>query len=645
VTVRGRGPGYRRRHTSSGTGTHLATGTRLATGIVTRLATGIVTPSGSDSRRSTKPAAVLLAAAVVATVLAGCSAPAPSSTAMTLVPVTGGSITVGIDQPPQGCNPSTPSGDSWADQFVLEPVLPSAFVVSNTGQPVGNGEVVSSAELINAPPTSPQTVQYTINPKAVWSDGVPVTASDFVYAWQQQRGATGNAANISGYRDITSVTGSNGGRTVTVVFATPFTDWRLLFSDLMPAHVMERVGWDPDCSTIDPTIDLSAGPFMVHAVDPGHEVQLVRNPRWWGPPASVQHLNIRIATGPAQLSSWLGSGAIAVAEPSSFGQGFLAGLSSRPTLSTTVGLSSTFLQLEFSMTGPDTALTAVRQAIAHAIDRQALIDDTVGWADSSIVPATSHIWSQAQGQFPGGNTSPNLPNALDAGNQPTTTTTTTPTPNAASPFPSGATPADTDRLLSSAGYTLTPAGQWLTPEGTPLTLRLAADMGDGWAAETVDPLVKQLEHSGFTVRVLPEPTATTTGMALAGGLADLALLPMASTPYNSQTIAWYTTLLGLPGKNGSEDWSNFDSPALENLLTRAVRQLNPVTGAPYYQQADQLLWSEMVALPLFDEPSLLATSDSVSGVGPNTNGPGLLWYPVTWQVQSLEPVKSTTPTS
>ena len=96
-------------------------------------------------------------------------------------------------------------------------------------------------ESVEATSTSPLTIQYVINPKAVWSDGVPVTADDFIYAWQSQRGdgidvdgQPDQVASTLGYRDVASVTGSNGGRTVTVVFATPFADWRVLFDHMVP---------------------------------------------------------------------------------------------------------------------------------------------------------------------------------------------------------------------------------------------------------------------------------------------------------------------------------------------------------------------------------------------------------------------------
>src|SRR4029077_1392289 len=96
----------------------------------------------------------------------------------------------------------------------------------------------------------PQTVVYQIDPRAVWSDGVPINAGDFAYAWDSQKGggtdldgSPNSVATTLGYRDIASLTGSNQGRTVTVVFRTPFADWPSLFDDLLPAHIADQVGW------------------------------------------------------------------------------------------------------------------------------------------------------------------------------------------------------------------------------------------------------------------------------------------------------------------------------------------------------------------------------------------------------------------
>ena len=365
----------------------------------------------------------------VAVLTAACtSTTAGGTTSATTVPWvvgTGGTLTVGIDVAPTGCNPDVAAGDTWADRFVLAPVLPSAWQVNGKDQPAYDSSVIGAAELHS---TTPQTVVYTINPKAVWSDGKPITAADFIYTWRAQRGAggplgvatpsgsngatttsptagaaamtplpasavtaaatstptpaaptpgpvgpttlpgaTGTTGTLMGYRQIKSVTGSNHGRTVTVVFSTPYADWQALFDDLLPAHVLDKTGWTPACSTVTPSIDLSGGPYLISKVVPGKEVVLSHNPRWWEQRPNLDRIVIETASSPGQLASWLASGKIQVALPSSFDQQFLERVASSPRLQSQTSQSTTFLQLEFSTTGPDTAFLPVRQAIAQQV--------------------------------------------------------------------------------------------------------------------------------------------------------------------------------------------------------------------------------------------------------------------------------------
>ncbi len=76
-------------------------------------------------------------------------------------------------------------------------------------------------------------------------------------------GRPDSVASTLGYRDIDSLTGSNGGKTVTVVFHTPFADWASLFDDLLPAHIAETVGWNHGFDHFDPAVLVSGGPWQV----------------------------------------------------------------------------------------------------------------------------------------------------------------------------------------------------------------------------------------------------------------------------------------------------------------------------------------------------------------------------------------------
>ncbi len=124
-----------------------------------------------------------------------------------LVPPAGGSTAVDLDKAWSGFNPNTPAGAGSSTPTLLSSVLPSAYVISPKLVPEVNTDLLTSVETISP---SPLTIQYVINPKAVWSDGVPVSADDFMYAWhvpagrrhrrQRPTGPGGLDAGLSGCR-------------------------------------------------------------------------------------------------------------------------------------------------------------------------------------------------------------------------------------------------------------------------------------------------------------------------------------------------------------------------------------------------------------------------------------------------------------
>ena len=266
---------------------------------------------------------------MLAVLASGCGGGTKGGTTVTYIGVAGGAISFGTTESPTGCNPHTPSGATPGTETALAGVLPSPFVVNEAGAPAPNLDLVVSAELVSP---KPETIVYTLNPRATWSDGVPITAADFKYAWEQQ-GKPGlpptDVASIAGYRDIASVTGSDGGHTVTVVFGTPFADWKMLFGDLLPAHVMEKVGWNPACTTVNPAIDLSGGPYKIAAVGV-RSITLVQNPRWWGTPSNNRSVTVRMADSTAQLAQWMSSGYVQVAEAWAPTRQFLAEMTGLP---------------------------------------------------------------------------------------------------------------------------------------------------------------------------------------------------------------------------------------------------------------------------------------------------------------------------
>jgi peptide/nickel transport system substrate-binding protein len=565
-------------------------------------------------------------------------------TTVTYVGVAGGTISYGMTQAPTGCNPNTPSGDTPGTQTVLAGVLPSPFVpnvVSADGTPTPNSELIESAEPISI---SPQTIVYTLNPKAVWSDGVPISAADFKYAWEQQRGdpnvPADEVSSIAGYRDIASVTGSNGGHTVTVKFKTTFADWQMLFANLVPAHVMEKVGWNPTCSSVDPAIDLSGGPFKISAVAP-QTITLVQNPKWWETPANARSIVIHIASSTAQLAQWMASGYVQVAQPTTVTQPFLTQMTGLPGAQSEVDPSATLLQLDMASSPESDLSPDLRVAIALIINRQDLVNQQASWAVPGIAPGNSHLTVQGQPNYkpvPTGAATTTIP-------VPTSSTSTTVVGAGGSVnFPVTPVPTQAASFIAMSGLERTPGDPYYhSAFGAPFALHMVYDSSDPWATSAAPTIRAELAAAGLDTTLLPVVGAAQTGQVLAAGFADLAVLPVTFTPYMSQALSWYTTSLGPAGKNGSQDWTGFSSSQFDQLVDTASQQLNPDTAAGYYTKADTLLWDEMVSLPLFAEPAVLVWSRTIGGVTAMPQSTSLLWFAQLWAVRAPESTNNTTP--
>ncbi len=524
-----------------------------------------------------------------------------------LVAATGGAVTVALDQPWSGFNPNTPAGASSSTPALLASVLPSAYVIDSNAVPTVNGNLLTSVEVTS---TSPLTIQYVISPNAVWSDGVPVTADDFIYAWQSQRGdgvdidgQPDQIASTLGYRDVASITPSHNGKTATVVFSTPYTDWRVMFDHMVPAHIARRVGWNTGFDHFDPTVDISAGPMMLQSVSTKGVAVLVRNPKWWGTPAIVHRITLTVAPNQAGWMSELARSSRSVVEVDSFGLQSLDAVSSLPNTQSTVKASPDLLQLNFNVTSPVAMHQAARQAIGHVIDRSALLDRVFGSLDPALVVNQDHLAVASQ---------PNYQQSSAAGEY--------------------ATPdlATTSRLLKSIGFHQDDAGDYVDANGRQLTLRMAVETGNPWIASVATLISAQLRAAGIAVVV--QPVSGILGMenAAAANSYDMALVTVVASPFQSVTAAWYTDDLGPSNSFGTQNWSRMADPQVDSLFMQASQALNPVSGQTIYGQIDDQLWDQMISLPLFQDPTLVANGVQVGNLQYSASEDGVLWNAAVW---------------
>ena len=129
-----------------------------------------------------------------------------------------------------------------------------------------------------------RSIYYKINPNARWSDGIPVTADDFVFSVQFHRSEeivgpwynnyyTERIRDVKKYDDLTfGIQGAD---------AKPQEEMHYFYGiGPRPAHFhrmsnnwVQEYNWKPDPTT---------GPYHIGEVDKGNYIDLVRTKNWWG---------------------------------------------------------------------------------------------------------------------------------------------------------------------------------------------------------------------------------------------------------------------------------------------------------------------------------------------------------------------------
>ena len=255
----------------------------------------------------------------------------------------------------------------------------------------------------------------------MWSDGTPITADDFIYNWQAQSGNPAytdvggkpyDAASTAGYSQIQSVVGSDpsggatcsagsaadrnaglcpNGRTVTVTFKPSFTDWRAPLHQHRAGACRPDGGLEHRLHRTDARPSRAAG-SRLQSYNENQSLVLARNPSYWGTPAKLDKLVFQFFSADSQLVPAMQNHEVDIINPShgepvhrADGQPGARARGRRRC----PGLE--FEHFDFNQADPYLAKVQVREAIAHGVNRQAIINRTVGEVAMGITPLGSRM--------------------------------------------------------------------------------------------------------------------------------------------------------------------------------------------------------------------------------------------------------------
>ena len=505
-------------------------------------------------------------------------------------------INVSLPGPFNGCT-FLDAGATPTSEAINDLIVPSAFLTTSAGSLYGENGPIASAELTSL---TPETVRYTITPNEKWSNGTAFNGNNLLGWWLRARAL--KTVLSDGYRDIKTLSVSKDGDVVTAVFDTPYADWNLLFRDV------EALGTQGGCSLSSLLARPTLGPYAVTSATP-NRVVLTMNKHW---PIDTDRFGRIVITDAAAMPTSVNANFVNL----SFvvNRALVQAISARPNVMSHIGTSSDIEEISFASTRPLIKRIAVREALSWSINRQSLVDQLWGAVTFSPSVAASALYSQGQSNYPG-----------PAGTSPSAQTTTTTLAPGTSHNGLGDCLQCALDVLSQNGFVHLKSG-WTTPSGTPLVLRMAVGPSD--LDHTVaSAVVAEWASIGIKVNIDEMRSDVAAAVATATNSDDMALF----TRPTITAVSYAARSWSGPGYADAYP-SGWRAVAVTALFNQAIANFNPVTASSTWLQMDQKIQSSYWVRPLFTSPSLLAWTNTLTGVTTSFSVPGLLDEVPNWTV-------------
>jgi ABC-type transport system substrate-binding protein len=467
-----------------------------------------------------------------------------------------------------------------ATRYISELILQPAFDVrpEYTYRP----RLVSRVPFTNKPPF---TLTYHIRPAARWSDGVPITARDFLFTHRVR--VAGNAGLGEFDPDLRRVlrVSAVDAKTVRVVLRSRFSSWRNLFANVLPSHALQGEDltkiWTDGIDSPKTGRPIGSGPFLIESWERGRQLTLVCNPRYWGAHrAYLDRIVIRFRVESENPVDWFRSGELDVAYGIRDG---VPELRRERSVKVLAEPSAGYQSFAFRIgPGGHPALRnkLIRRAIVYGIDRAALVREVPGEINPKLRPLESLLFLVQSPYY--------RPNWIGYRYR----------------------PALGRRLLEQAGCRRG-VDNIYSCGGERLSLRFVTSAGNPNRARLLTLVQAQLRRSGVEVVSSFFPPNTFLGTILPSGDFDVALFGFFSTPNPTGNSIF--------GCGGSQNFTGYCQRLVTRDLDQADRILDARKQARVMNRADAQMAKDVPVLPLFQVPLPTAVRDTVRNFAQSLN--------------------------
>ncbi|WP_329491619.1 ABC transporter family substrate-binding protein [Kitasatospora sp. NBC_01246] len=499
----------------------------------------------------------------------------------------GGTLNWAIDQLSSQWSPLEADGNEVSTTDVMKALMPTFWHSDAGGTQTPNKDYLLDAK--SETKDGKQVVTWTLNPKAKWNDGTPITWQDLEANWKAQNGTNPEfkATSTTGFDQVESVVKGADDYQAIMTFKSPFSEWQALFNNaanapLFPAKYVAT----PDVfntAYVD-KIPTSAGPFKLDKIDQtAKTVTVVADPAWWGQKPLLDKIVYK-AMDTNTMPQAFQNGEIDFYDNGPDASGFKQIQSTADGEVREAG-GPNFRHFMFNGKSPMLTDPKVRQALFQAIDRETIAKSDLtglGWPAAAM---NNHFLVPNQNGYKDNS-------------------------DGLSKFD----PEAAKKMLDEAGWKMD--GDVRKKDGKELNLKFVIPAGVTIATNEGSMLTQMLQQVGVKVNIFTAPSNEFFDKYIYKYDFDMTAFSLIGTPFPaSSATANFKT-------DGGANYSQVGSPELDQAMADAAAAQTPETEFAAINKADAEAWKVAALVTLYQRPAIFGVKKSVANLG----APGLSDY-------------------
>ncbi|MDB5076766.1 MAG: extracellular solute-binding protein family 5 [Chloroflexi bacterium] len=451
------------------------------------------------------------------------------------------------------------------------------------------------------------TYQFSLDPRARWQDGLPVTSADVLFTAKLMRDRHFPASNRYGFGNIATLS-ADGPLTVTATLRGPYAPFLRAFATtpIVPSHVLGPI---PVAALAQyETFNrrpIGSGPYVVSDFMAGDHLTLTANPSYYRSTPRLQKLIFKLEPTQAAALAALKSGAVQMLGPS-------VGITPQQVLtSLQIGRFSAFASPGSGWTHIDLIESGflrdhiVRQALTYATPRQRIVSTLFNGlatpADADQPPTSQYYEPAVAGSFP-----------YD--------------------------PRRIPGLLLSRGFKRE-HGTW-RKFGRTLSITLWTDVAcadcravaglvaASWSAAGIPTVVRTLnQHKLFG---LHGPLFNSN--RLFDSNLNAVLYTWATSAEPDDSYYWTAPMIVRPGHLGGGNFDGYSNPKVDQLTNLAINTPDEAKRVSLYRQVQRLLVHDQPDVFLYWTSHLTLAVSNLHGYRANPFLPGVTWNVAQWSL-------------